>query len=155
MAEEKVGFFKKTWKYIVTGITCAVVGAGVTVGADVAKIQETITVAQARSAIVAAAQYSAQTVVANIKGISTASSKAEAVKIAINAVTEAAPQIIEAAKAVKEVKEEVTNIVKDNNAEVTKETKTEVKDAEKVVEKATETVTKAEVKTESKENLTK
>ena len=31
-------------------------------------------------------------------------------------------------------KEEVTNIVKDNNAEVTKETKTEVKDAEKVVE---------------------
>jgi hypothetical protein len=59
MAEEKVGFFKKTWKYIVTGITCAVVGAGVTVGADVAKIQETITVAQARSAIVAAAQYSA------------------------------------------------------------------------------------------------
>jgi len=111
--EEKIGFFKKSWKTIVTGVVCAVVGGGVMVGADVAKIQDTITKAQARQVAIAAASYSAEQVISKIATISTAESKAKAVKEAIDATTAAVPDMIAAATTVKEaVAEAKENIAK-------------------------------------------
>ena len=111
MSEEKISIWKKSWKNIVTGVTCAVVGAGVMLGADTVRLQDTITKSQAKQAIIAAATYSAETAVASVKGITTESSKQEAVAKAVSAVESAIPQFLEAAQVVKEtVKETVAEL---------------------------------------------
>ena len=152
--EEKINAIKKSWKYLVTGITCAVVGAGITIGADAAKVQQTITAAQAKTAIIQAAQYSAETAVANVSGIATASSKQEAVKTAVAEVTKIIPQFIEAAKAVNEVKTEIATIVKKDEAAVATEVKTDAKEVKKEIQNETNKAT-TEVKNDVKEVTTK
>lgn len=95
-------------------------------GADTVRLQETITKAEAKQAIIAAATYSAETAVASVKGITTESSKKEAVANAVKAVENAIPQFIEAAQTVKEtVKETITDL--------TTTVKNEVKEVKEVV----------------------
>lgn len=153
--EEKVGFFKKAWKYVVTGVTCAVVGGGVMVGADVAKIQETITKAQAKNAIIAAAQYSAEQVLSKVTVLSTEKSKLEAIKAVITEVENATPKFIEAAKTVKEAVADVKKDVKETK-EAIKEAKEETNKKDATVTNAKEEVKKADatVKAEAKKTDT-
>lgn len=132
---EKIGFFKKTWKYIVTGVTCAAVGVGVTIGADVAKVQETITKAQARNVALAAAAYSAEQVLTKVTVVGTSENKATAVKEVLNEVSKAMPTFMEAANTVKEATVEVKA-----EAQKVKEEVTAVKEEAKKEEKKTETV---------------
>jgi hypothetical protein len=112
--KEKLGFFKKTWKYVVTGVTCAAVAVGVTLGADSDKVLNTLTEAQAKQVAMAAAAYSAEQVLNKVTAIPTAESKAQAVKEVLVEVQAAMPQFMEAANAAKDtaqdVKEEVEGI---------------------------------------------
>lgn len=137
---QEVSVIKKSWKSIITGITCAVVGAGVMFGADTARLHDTITKAEAKQAIIAAATYSAETAVASVRGITTADSRQEAVANAVKAVEAAIPQFIEAAQTVKET-------VKETATELTTTVKNEVKEVKEAVsaEKKTTTDKKAEV----------
>lgn len=145
MSQEKISLFKKSWKNIVTGITCAVVGAGVMFGADTARLQDTITKAEAKNAIIAAATYSAETAVKSVKGITTETSKKEAIANAVKAVQDAIPQFIEAAKTAKET-------VKETVRELTDTVKKDVKKADEVL---TESKTaKGEAKTTKVETNT-
>lgn len=120
---EQQSFLKKSWSHIVTGITCAVVGIGVTLGANVAKVQDTITKAEANKILVASASYSAEYAVNLIKILPTEANKKEAIAQAIQATTQAASEIMKSATATKE-------IIKDAVDEAKK--KDEVKTAEKV-----------------------
>lgn len=147
---QEVGVIKKSWKNIVTGITCAVVGAGVMFGADTARLHDTITKAEAKQAILAAATYSAETAVASVKGITTAGSRQEAVANAVKAVESAIPQFIEAAQTVKEA-------VKETATELTTTVKNEVKEVKEVVsgEKKVTTEKKEKVADSDKTATTK
>ena len=90
MAEEK----KSGWfsiKGIVTGVVCAAIGAGASIGIiDLNKVQDTITAAQARQIVVAAAAYSAE----SIGAVKSDVSLAEKAKV----VTAAAKTAVENAK---------------------------------------------------------
>ena len=105
--EKKEGFFKKTWKYIVTGVTCAAVGVGVTLGADTDKVLDTLTQAQAKQLAMTAAVYSAEQVLNKITAVSTTENKVQAIKEALVATQEAMPQFMEAVTAVKETAKEI------------------------------------------------
>lgn len=95
MAEEK----KSGWfsvKGIVTGVVCAAIGAGASIGIiDLNKVQDTITAAQARQIVVAAAAYSAESAAGQaIVAIKSDISLSEKAKV----VTAAAKTAIENAK---------------------------------------------------------
>lgn len=97
MAEEKK---KSGWfsiKGICTGVVCAVIGAGASIGiVDLTKVQDTITAAQARQIVVAAAVYSAETAAGQaISAVKSDVSLAEKAKV----VTAAAKTAVENAKA--------------------------------------------------------
>lgn len=141
---EKVGFFKRTWKYVVTGVTCAAVGVGVTLGADAARVQDTLTKAQVRQVALSAAAYSAEQVLGKVAAIATADKKVAAVKDAVAETEKALPKMIEAAtevkEAVKDAKADVTAVKTEVKAEV-KKAETEVKAEEKKVEAEVKAVT--------------
>ncbi len=144
--QEKVNFFKRTWKYAVTGITCAAVGVGVTLGADALRVQETLTKAQARQVAMAAAAYSAEQVLTKVTTIATSEKKTTAVKEVLEQVQKALPEFISAAAAAKETVTEVKGTA--TEVKKAKEAVKEEKEAAKatVVEtkKATEEVKKTE-----------
>jgi hypothetical protein len=122
---KKQGFFTKTWKYLVTGVTCAVVGVGVTLGANTEKVFDTLTKSEAKHVAIAAATYSAEQVFNKVKYVGTAESKSKAIKEVINEVSNSMPKFIEAAVAVKETVKDVKETVKDvkENVSKVKETK--------------------------------
>ena len=140
------GIFKKSWSYVVTGVTCAVVGVGVTLGANVAKIQDTITKAEANKILLASAAYSAEYAVNAMKLLPTSANKQEAVTMAIQATTRAAEDIIKTATATKEIVKDAADEIKKKDA--VEQTKTE--EVKKVEEKTTE-VTKNATEATKKE----
>lgn len=140
---EKIGFFKRTWKTVVTGVVCAVVGAGVTIGADVAKVQDTLNKSQVNQVAIASATYAAEQIIAKLPAIATADKKAAIVKDVIAQVQASIPTFIEAATAVKEaakdVKADVTSVKTDVKAVAT-EVKKEAKDAAATLNKEVKSV---------------
>lgn len=129
--EKKQGFFTKTWKYLVTGVTCAVVGVGVTLGANTDEVFDTLTKAQTKHVAIAAATYSAEQVFNKVKYVGTAESKSQAIKDVINEVTNSMPKFIEAATAIKETVKDVKE-----NVSTAVEKEKETKDVSKTAEKA-------------------
>lgn len=117
---EKTSFFKKSWKYVVTGVTCAAVSVGITLGADAAKVQETLTKAQANQVAIAAATYSAEQVLAKFGNIKDAESKKKAITEVITEVNNAMPEFIKAATAVKETAKDVKENIKETVESVKK-----------------------------------
>lgn len=120
---EKTSFFKRTWRYVVTGVTCAAVGVGVTLGADASKVQETITKSQANQIAIAAATYSAEQVLIKVQDIKDAESKANAVKEVIAEVQTAMPQFMDAVTATKEAVSDVKDNIEDIKDAVTSDKK--------------------------------
>lgn len=117
---EKTSFFKKSWKYVVTGVTCAAVSVGITLGADAAKVQETLTKAQANQVAIAAATYSAEQVLTKVGNIKDAESKKKAINEVITEVNNAMPEFIKAATAVKETAKDVKENIKETVENVKK-----------------------------------
>lgn len=141
VAEVKnIGWFKKQWKTIVTGVTCAVVGAGVMFGADTVRIQETIAKSEAKNAVIAAATYSAETAITEFaeksKLVLGSADKTTAIANAIEAGKKAGEAIIDAKTTVVEEVKTAVEEVKKTEAPVTTAKET----TEKAVEKATEKV---------------
>lgn len=126
-SSENVGVFKKTWGYIVTGITCIAVSVGVMLGADVTKVQETLTKAQAQQVAIMAATYSAEQILQKVTVVAGSESKAQAIKDVIAQVVVSMPEFIEAVNAVKTTAKDTVAIVKDTKAKVDEAKKTETK----------------------------
>ena len=120
VCEKKSSIFKKTWKYVITGVTCAAVGVGITLGADASKVQETLTKAQANQVAIAAATYSAEQVLAKVGNIKDAESKKKAINEVITEVNNAMPEFIKAATAVKETAKDVKENIKETVESVKK-----------------------------------
>lgn len=139
--EKKPSFLKKSWTYIVTGVTCAVVSGGIVAGADVAKVQETLNKAQAQQVAIQAAAYGIEQVVNELK-VKDGETKKEAVVNAINKVKEEIPTIINGVNNVKEtvvdIKENVDTIKEGIKKEESKEKETVKEEAKKTEEKKTE-----------------
>lgn len=135
---KNIGWFKKQWKTIVTGVTCAVVGAGVMFGADTARIQETIAKSEAKNAVIAAATYSAETAITEFaeksKLVLGAADKTAAIANAVEAGKKAGEAIIDA-------KTTVVEEVKKTEAPVTTVKETTEKATEKVEAKPVATTT--------------
>ena len=129
-SNENVGVFKKTWGYIVTGITCIAVSVGVMLGADVNKVQETLTKAQAQQVAIMAATYSAEQILKKVTDVAGSESKAQAIKDVVAQVVVSMPEFIEAVNAVKTTAKDTVTIVKDTKAKVSETKKTEAKKIE-------------------------
>ena len=149
MSEEK-NSVKNVWKYIVTGVTCAIAGAGVMLGADASKVQETLTKAQSKQVAIQTAEYAVNTFANSVTIVSTPSAKKEAIKTAIKTAMSTVDTIIASAKDVKntvttEIKEAVV-VEKDQTAKdvtatkeaVKKEVKKDTKELDKTVKDAKE-----------------
>ena len=110
--EEKISKFKNTWKYIVTGVTCAAAGVGITLGADAAKVQETISRAEAKQAMVQAAVYSAENILVKASNIKNEEDKNAAIQEIVGMVKGSSDEFIDAAKAVKDASSEAVTEIK-------------------------------------------
>ena len=149
---KKVSGIKSWWKTAVTGVVCAVVGAGAMVGADLTKVSEMLTEAQAKQVAIQAAQYSAEQVIGKITVISTSANKAEVVKAALQETEQELPTIIEGVKAAKEVAEKSVEEVKAVTGTTEKCAETTTTTETTTVVAVTETKTTTEPKaTEKKE----
>jgi hypothetical protein len=126
VCEEKSSIFTRAWKYVVTGVTCAAVGVGITLGADAYKVQETLTKAQANQVAMLAAAYSAEQVLNKITSVPTSDDKIQAIKEALVVTQDAMPEFMEAVTVVKETVQETKTTVTEtiqNVKDVTTETK--------------------------------
>lgn len=142
---EKTGFFKKSWSYIVTAVTCIAVSVGVTLGADAAKVRDTLTRAEAHQVAVAAATYSAEQILSKVTVVATKEGKAQAIKEVIGQVIASMPEFMKGVEAAKAIATDVKETVKEAKEKVTGAKTTATTEAKKVETKAAETKTETTV----------